>query len=124
MTLDDLLKVAATPTRRGREPIGEAFLDLRGLTAGDVHDLNKLLTDDDSLHLHAMIVARAALDSDGSPMFGDVVAGAEKLKGLPGHTLTRLYQAVDRLSDVEPGGTAELLGNSGARAGDSSNGSP
>lgn len=124
MTRDDLLKLAAKPPRTGCEPIGDSFLNLRGVTAGDLYELQKIAEDNDALRLQSLIVAKAAIGEDGEPLFGDVREGARKLAGLPAYVLMRLAGAVDRLSDVEPGGTAELLGNSGARTDDSSNASP
>lgn len=124
MNVDDLLKLASKPPRTGREPIGDSVLNLRGLTAGDLYELQKIAEDNDTLNMQSLIVAKAAIGDDGEPLFGDVKEGARKLAGLPAYVLMRLSAAVDRLSDVEPGGTAELLGNSGARMGDLSSVSP
>jgi hypothetical protein len=99
-------------------------LHLRGLSAGDLHELHGLVNDDEALSLQLLIVAKAVCTPDGEPMFGDAGTGAKKLLGLPGLLLDRLYRTVDRLSDVEPGGTGELLGNSQGGTGDSLNGSP
>jgi hypothetical protein len=115
MTRDDLLKLAATEPRKGTEQIGDQTVHLAGLTAGQLQELRTTIRDDDALDMNALIVAKALREENGSPMFGDVLDAARKLMGLPAQTLARLVITVDRLSDVEPGTTAALLGNSQER---------
>ena len=115
MTREDLLKLAATEQRKGTETIGSDTVHLAGLTAGELQELRVAIKDDDEMDMNALIVAKALRNDDGTPMFGDVSAAAHKLMGLPAQTLARLVVKVDQLSDVEAGGTVELLGNSGEK---------
>lgn len=118
MTLDDLLKIAARKPRIVPVAIGDDTAYVRGLKAGEVERLSSLAAEDEGQNIRALLVAQALCDADGNGLCGDVEASAERLVDLPEWTLKRLYDAVDRASDVEAGGCEALAKNSPAKTAD------
>jgi hypothetical protein len=123
MTGDELLRLADAPRRVVPYEVGDGRTGyMRGLTAEDCDEAADLMAELGLATTRPILLTMGACDEGGTPLYGDVRQYVGKVARLPEKLARRMLDALDRASDLKPGETQELVGNSDGRS-DSETGS-